>query len=1203
MSRYDRVVLNPIRIIEALRKVNAALDDGAVHAAIRATQAAIGDQIVVDDALRAWEKSPEFERLVLEGVKRGGAWYHLDDLVDSFIEESEFFGPDLDATGRKTVETFLGFLNAELKRRHPNEVLLARQEVELSFLLRQAADRKALPAAPNPVALIERTRAARASLGTWLLPPVPREEFLQLVLPMLRDEHVPRLLAIVAPAGYGKTTVLAQLHDAFEARPIALIRGDEVILDDVDSAAAVDRRMSTVAGCGSLVEVATSGPLILIDTLDLLLTGAADTLIVAWMRDLIRAGARVVVTCRDFEFSKVLEPVEIRLAGVPAVVKGLPLFTPDEVRRAAVEFIRTGNPAATEETAQQFAGRVLALSADQRRIEEIVRNPLLLAMLCDLFGTEGEIPDDLTIGLLYTTYWDRKIGASRARSGANRIARAKVEMCYRIASVIFRSSVAHLQLNVSEADLDTGGAERGDALAELQSEGVLRERQGYFFFFHQTLAEFCVARWLASHTAGAERDAWLDRLNSGAAPIHWWPIVRQFVAILPSAQTVESVLSRLDLMNPFAYRAVVFGCGSRDDAAGLEMLAAAARGDEERELLLCQALLHVSFRHVSLVISIALELLRDATVRAAKSARTVLLQSMTRLAEGEQVAVISSAIEILDARMREHRLTESDHNSLTTHFLSELVRKEWPATPDFLRMLRQRYPKVQATARDRIIRLHLRWATDSELNQLLAAAIQKAAHGDMSDSAAELLERLTGPQSPWPDLLSMLHAPLKKERWKPVQARAAARLVSKHPAELARLVEDALNGPPEHTPADHVALRIVGELAGGASRIVAEFMGRSFESIAPQRAKAITYLISDICDRLSIGEATALLDWLFEGEGVVNEQLVAAASLASVMGHRLDEVLARLHALPVAEKQDVVRAMATVSTGAHASTLIEGITREVESLPPGRWRERARVAVAAKGLQVEKARFLPLLVEAAQSAIEHVALDAGIALERNASSLSADDTPSLQPLLRSRLGGVRANVMEVFRRIAEAHELPVEIARDVAHRLQAETINKHRALSVAIWGAFLRSQTKLSDDLYETHLHSVLPLLERTDLDGGVVREVLLAQFALVSLAGDERLAELMPISIDVLRRCRLEQARDGEAAFRGIIHKLDDRVPSFLDLIASEARTMSDQNQIAVCAVIGDRRGEHSLLLEWFRTEAPANVRAAVRRQMTSLR
>jgi hypothetical protein len=132
------------------------------------------------------------------------------------------------------------------------------------------------------------------------------------------------------------------------------------------------------------------------------------------LRQLLDVGVTVVFTCRDHEYKDYLEPAHERLPGLaPAIDRlAVPNFTTAEIRAAAIAFFHTLEPGITEH-GQAFADKILQLSADHRPLQEIIQNPLLLALLCDLFARDGNVPPDLTVSKLYQRYWQEKIASSR----------------------------------------------------------------------------------------------------------------------------------------------------------------------------------------------------------------------------------------------------------------------------------------------------------------------------------------------------------------------------------------------------------------------------------------------------------------------------------------------------------------------------------------------------------------------------------------------------------------------------------------------------------------------------------------------------------------------------------------------------------------------------------------------------------------------
>ena len=167
---------------------------------------------------------------------------------------------------------------------------------------------------------------------------------------------------------------------------------------------------------------------LLIDTLDLIINRSIVKAFAQVMRDLVELGVTVLFTCRDREYADYLQPSNKCLPGLSHALDSyhVPNFSKSEIRLAAETFFRQQDPSIADQTNNSqtndsqtndsqtnrgaiFADNILNLSADNRSLQDILENPLLLALLCELFAAEGNVPPDLTVSKLYQRYWQEKV--------------------------------------------------------------------------------------------------------------------------------------------------------------------------------------------------------------------------------------------------------------------------------------------------------------------------------------------------------------------------------------------------------------------------------------------------------------------------------------------------------------------------------------------------------------------------------------------------------------------------------------------------------------------------------------------------------------------------------------------------------------------------------------------------------------------------
>ena len=505
--------------------------------------------------------------------------------------------------------------------------------------------------------------AAREALTPRILERIPRTVVQEKYLPAI-DRGVSgghqRVVAIVGPAGYGKSTLLGNLYDELvQANTpwVGLVLCSTLSLSTgFVSFTSYGHVAATFAAAGaghynpmlpsdyqaSLLEMgfgkslcgrsqaitevaqqmtATCGRgVLLIDTLDLVLQRDFVSAFGQMLRQLLDVGVTVVFTCRDHEYNDYLEPTRERLPGLSQAIDRytVPNFTTAEVRAAAEAFFRKAQPSALDR-GQTFADHILLLSADHRSLRDIIENPLLLALLCDLFAQDDNVPPDLTVSKLYKRYWEEKIAYSRLdQSRFVPMAIEKENLCLTIARVLFKRSEARLCESLYWDELNLQLTESmTNAYSELLSEGVIdRLPSGKVHFFHQTLLEYAIAYWLTRHAAQPQRDQLLFTFQDTEASerkTYWLPILRQYLVILDRKEEFEAIVSQLNINDIGIFGTVALAAASRHQSAALlTLLPTALKLGEAYQRRLRQALASASYQLIEDCWGILLSLLAQA---------------------------------------------------------------------------------------------------------------------------------------------------------------------------------------------------------------------------------------------------------------------------------------------------------------------------------------------------------------------------------------------------------------------------------------------------------------------------------------------------------------------------------------------------------------------------------------------------------------
>ncbi|MFI0990504.1 hypothetical protein [Streptomyces exfoliatus] len=464
------------------------------------------------------------------------------------------------------------------------------------------------------------------------------------------------LLSVVAEAGSGKTVLLGHLFQLLradgdagghlpEARPPAiLVRCDQVSLPDEPPAShaarpgdlplptasldLLDHAFGEAAGAGLLTaaiqQYAGKRPVLLLDTLDLLLSPRWSRPLTSYLAHLVDLGITVVLTCRprDYEdHANGLIPA-VQGNGRMAVLKEVPPLDQDEIVAFTRQFLaHRGIPPAVGE--EEFGERLVTLSAGgpHVRLRRLLSSPLLLAMVCEVFGeTGGHVPQDLTTSGLYARYWEEKVSRTRRLTGeaSDQRIEDKERLCRRMASFLWGASRSRFHDRMPATKLTAGSTGTGPgqlraALRELCDDGFLTivERGQVVEFRHQTLAEYAVAQWLVE--VDTERRDFYQELHDHPRERGFaLPVLRHLIGMEDALHQLDDVFPLLPLDDLGVFRNAAFAlanCGSERYLT--ELAAKATSAADERLRSLWEALETVAGLALPAARSIALTALRE----------------------------------------------------------------------------------------------------------------------------------------------------------------------------------------------------------------------------------------------------------------------------------------------------------------------------------------------------------------------------------------------------------------------------------------------------------------------------------------------------------------------------------------------------------------------------------------------------------------
>ncbi|MEC4812227.1 MAG: hypothetical protein SAK29_02955, partial [Scytonema sp. PMC 1069.18] len=408
------------------------------------------------------------------------------------------------------------------------------------------------PETSAELAVVQRnSHRTRTALEPYILPRIRRPILLEKCMMAIRRgvEGKRRVIPILGAAGYGKSTLLGSIYDELELEFaasgqgwVALARCNDFIESVENFPFEVGKRIS--GNRKSIVEIATTlteihyRGVLLLDTLDLVLESKLIPVLRQLFSQLLEIGVTVVFTCRDHDYQDFFTPYPESFAGFFESVErhSVSKFNSDEVREAASAFVQSLGLGSVE-GGEDFATKIINLSANSQSLAEITHNPLLLALLCDLFSEEKNVPEDLTVSQLYEKFWHFRIAQGRKHhTDSRRIGMVKRNLCLKLAQMMYDYSGERLRDFVFETQLQLDETQF-QAYAELKSDGVLMDMGGErITFFHQTFIEYAIARWIESTPEGeTAKNSLLQFLVTSENPYarHYiWSILRQLLNLV-----------------------------------------------------------------------------------------------------------------------------------------------------------------------------------------------------------------------------------------------------------------------------------------------------------------------------------------------------------------------------------------------------------------------------------------------------------------------------------------------------------------------------------------------------------------------------------------------------------------------------------------------------------------------------------------------
>jgi len=852
--------------------------------------------------------------------------------------------------------------------------------------------------------------------------------------------------------------------------------------------------------------------------------------------------------------------------------------------------IRPGALAGTDGI--QFGRQIVQLSADNQSLEDIIRNPLLLGMLCELFGQTGVVPMDLTVSALYDTYWEQRVRRGRVDSTASVLAQERQQLCIDLASTLYGFSTERMVDQLPETDVPgVDRATRAQAFNDLLSENVLRRSdRGIVSFFHQTFLEYTIARWLVGPRAADEREVLISRALSpvpGSA-LNWWPVLRQLLVLIDEHDW-EKVRLRFAKASSNAFRTVCQSAVARRATDAISEFANLAISlTAVHQQCLIDVLETVPRAQALVAWQAALLLLKEGDWQQAVNAAQLAGRLVSRW-QVELGKLLRQAFTAVEERESRDGLRQSELKSWLIAALG--TTSQGAPDPAILDSLSKEYERLGFNTKRTVISLHIRrGVAESDRRTLLLEAVRWPLPGAFLD-AVTLLESVlpslfaSGTPGPFGATLEEALSATLSDGWWTVQAEVVGRSLASSP-HLEMFTEELITSRARETRRNLAALRAAAANGAGErlsalirSREV-EILGSDWERIGPlietngtatplERAPLLTWLRPAAPLHLK----SLLIPWIVLADGSLDEA---------------EAILLAIRSQPSADRPKLLSGFVQHAPQRAVTAMGHQILAELDELhaaaaDPKRKRviELARNQLD-KTLAAESADAVDRLLASASSESEVAALSSSQALLDSASDLAPLVPSRLKPILQSRFLGVRMHGIELLDRMIERQAVPADEMQTALSALQDESNPTALRALCDVLTRWLRSTPDPAESMASFAVAVVDRSIE-TAKDAGLIRSALkllkaLAVGQIISLR-----AEVDQLAVRLLRCADLEKTRDGEAEMTDLLASLGRTSPAFLGRAAEEYLNGPNKVRTGQALVWAIKRveGRESILLD----------------------
>lgn len=1090
---------------------------------------------------------------------------------------------------------------------------------------------------PEDLQEIERTsNRAREALNPYILPRIRRDILLEKCLKSINlgvQEQKRLVMPILGSAGYGKSTILGNIYDELyqnfkqsQLGWVALVRCNDLIeplenfsLELGEKVSGTRKLITEIAQ--SLSEYRGRGVL-LIDTLDLVLEQRLVPILRQLFAKLLEIGATVVFTCREQDFQDFFEPYHESFAGFNPHVERhyIREFNDAEVKQAAIAFVQSREDVIFGDLPEVFAEKIIRLSADSKSLSAITHNPLLLALLCDLFASEKTIPEDLTISQLYEEYWNFRIAKSRKnRDDAPRIGQAKKVLCLNLSQQMYEQSQEHLRDFVYESQLQFSDVEF-IAYSELKSDGVLVEvGGGRIIFFHQTFLEYAIARWFESTPEGEQAKiqlkAQINQIQINPSTYYIWPIFRQLLTLVQLTEFYQ-IYQDLNKQEILPFRALALACVSRielESASILpDLLAIALSKNYTFQDALLTAANSAPPRHLFQVWIVIIGLLENVGEDLINKTVEITCESLCRFPPPMSF-YFNQALISLQERTRKYNLDDKIACHIYGQFLS-LYDKRLQALnrekieSEILLTLKNIYFQLGSHARALVIGFYLKSQVPTALQQELFLTITQQPPSNSfyeRENAIKLCfnflkdQLKAGNCSLGKTWFEVLHAPIEK-RWCEVLGSAVGIEASFNCDLMQQLLSSTLIETPVHSSSEFNrcnTIAIEAAIAQGASNSVATILQEiSIPTIPKNRLSTLVPILRELSnvEQAVVNPITddvklALANWIKPHIEQHPVELIRGLDTLAINCPQVEQLLGQIleQMLPDLSQPQVIQILTKLDT---VPLQIQPFLYQNFKLKESRL---ALVKLYLCQAQEESQETIPKLLSLCLDSSIDVARSASWAiLNLSEQKIQFDYNSCLPILAQSRVIGVRQNILKAlieqfnWKNSADI-EFALQVFQILANEPAPEVVQQMYILAdCCIWNH--PSGSRQSDS---NLTKAVLNLTHRLLQENQIQTLNMVTYNAFVSLNQMIKFNEVQEIErIGEMTRALLRQVNVSKKIdnliITGLLHNIFKFKANFLeDLVQEDLLQTSQQppvaNQCAIVVAIANAYGKNSPLLD----------------------